>query len=114
MPPRSSWIPLFILEMLLSLTFIPSIEASATKYNYHFYEDLYFEDYDFVKIEKAITDNADLPSVSLRFDTEDAMEEAIGELIDSNKFREILSSLDKTSYSYIVSRDQFVIVFMPE
>ena len=91
-----------------------SIEASATKYNYHFYEDLYFEDYDFVKIEKAITDNADLPSVSLRFDTEDAMEEAIGELIDSNKFREILSSLDKTSYSYIVSRDQFVIVFMPE
>ena len=91
-----------------------SIEATATKYNYHVRENLYFEDYDFAKIRKAITNNADLASVSLRFKTEEAMEEAISELIESKKIAEILPSLDKTTYSYIVSRDQLVIDFIPE
>jgi hypothetical protein len=92
----------------------PSAKATATKFNYHVAEGLYVKQYGLKLVEDMIKGHATDPSVSLRFVTEEDMEKAIGDLIDGKKINEILATVNKTSYSYMVNRDQFVLLFIIE
>ena len=91
-----------------------SVETNATKYNYHVSEGLYVKAYELKSIEKKIRDHIDLSTISLRFETEEDMEKAIGDLIDGNKLSDVLDSANKGSFSYIVNRDQLVLAFIIE
>ncbi len=98
----------------------PLPECTATKCNYHRRHGLYFETYDFDRVRSIVCESVKLNklNVSFKFSSPSVLGEAKKQLVDNEKFREIIqfaglksnTKLD-LSYQYSVHEDRLTVAF---
>ena len=88
------------------------ITSASTKYNYHFYESLYFESYDPAAIENAFSAHISENVISIRFSNEQAYTDAFHDLVEEYTIFDIIKDTENDQYSYMLNDDIYVLTFI--
>ncbi len=78
---------------------LPAPVCSGTKYNFYVYNDLYFEEYDFAYIQMAADKMAADSALTVKFSSEEILEQAKTDLIDNQRIFSIGYIQGSISYS---------------
>lgn len=88
------------------------IKANGEKYNYFVYESLYFDEYDFDAINTKSAERAGESVFAIRFKTEEAMDDAVLDLLTFGKIDDLSIVAGATFYTDMIDENLYIITIV--